>query len=575
MAIETVAALLKRLRVAEGLSQQELADRAGLSVKAISAIESGVRRRPRPQTLRALSSALALSAPERALLLRTVATPPAAQLPRDIADFTGREREILLALEALVSPAGDARGPPVVAMFGRPGVGKSALAVHVAQRLRARFPDGQLYLELRGATPGLSPLEPLEGLGRLLRALGCDPARVPADVEEASGLFRSVTAGRRLLLLLDNARSAQQVRPLLPGRPTCAVVVTSRQALATLEGTRTLRLDVLPEEGALELLGRIAGVERLAADQEAALEVVRWCERLPLAVRIAGARLVAEPDRSVRELAGHLGDAARRLHELRAAELAMRASLDVSLHALSESDDDLDRAAAAAFGLLGLPDVPDIGLAAAARLLDLPDATARTLLQRLADAQLLDSQQPGRYRLHDLGRLYARQRVRDELPETERVAALTRLLGFYTATAWQATGVLRRGTWRLASADPRWTDHGLSFEDASSALAWSEAEHANLLVAMTQAAGDAGLPGELPIQLARALTSFLDLRGYWHDWLGVSEIGLGTARRMRDRVGQANALNDLASAYERLARHADAIACVEEALSTALTARLS
>jgi hypothetical protein len=230
-----------------------------------------------------------------------------------------------------------------------------------------------LYLNLHGATPGLAPLDPLEALGRLLRALGLDSSQVPADVEEAAARFRSLAAERRLLVLLDNARDAEQVRPLLPASPASAVLITSRQALTTLEGVRAVHLDVLAQEQALELLGRIAGQDRVAADPRSAAEVVCCCGRLPLAIRIAGARLASRPGWPMRVLAERVADATHRLEELATGELAVRASFDVSLRTLERSPDPVDRAAAAAFGLLSLPNGPDLGLAAAARLLDEPE----------------------------------------------------------------------------------------------------------------------------------------------------------------------------------------------------------
>jgi hypothetical protein len=239
--------------------------------------------------------------------------------------------------------------------------------------LRAYTPlRSEAPLNLQGATPGLAPLEPLDALGRILRSLDLAPTAIPTEVEEAASRFRSLAADRRLLVLLDNARSAEQVRPLLPASATCAVLITSRQVLATLEGVHPLHLDLLPKQQALELLARVADPQRVAAEPEAAGEVVRLCGRLPLAIRIAGARLAARPNWQVRMLAECLGDAARRLEELDAGKLAGRASFDVSLHALQESPDPIDQAVVAPLGLLIQPDGPDQMLAAAAMRLDHP-----------------------------------------------------------------------------------------------------------------------------------------------------------------------------------------------------------
>ena len=329
------------------------------------------------------------------------------QLPADVATFTGREGELARLIGAL--EAEDRPAPVVCALQGAGGIGKSALAVHAAHRLAGRFPDGQLYVDLHGATDGLSPLAPLEVLGRFLRGLGMEPAAVPTDVEEASAAFRSRVAGRRLLVVLDNARDAAQVRPLLPATPGCAVLVTSRRLLASLDGASHLHLDILPAVDAVELLGRLAGRERVAGEPGPAAEVARWCGWLPLALRISGARLAARPGWPVRALAERLADEQRRLDELDLPDVGVRASFAVSHHELVASTDPLDRAAAGAFGLLGVLDGADVGVPVVARLLDQPADESERVLERLVDAQLLETPSPGRYRLHDLLRLYARE----------------------------------------------------------------------------------------------------------------------------------------------------------------------
>jgi tetratricopeptide (TPR) repeat protein len=442
----------------------------------------------------------------------------------------------------------------IVAIDGMAGVGKSALAIQAGHLLTDAdlYPDGQLYVNLQGSAAGLSPVEPLDALGRMLRSLGVDPVAIPARLEEAAGRFRTLTANRRLLLLLDNARSAEQVRPLLPGGATCGVIVTSREVLATLEGCWTVRLDVLPEEQALQLLGRIVGAERTAVEMASASELVRLCGRLPLAIRIVGARLAARPALPMRELVEQLADVARRLEQLVTGELALRATFEVSLSALRESPNLFDGAAAEAFGLLGLPDGPDIGTPAAARLLDQPEPAAKVLLERLVDANLLDSPRSSRYRFHDLVRLYARECAGSRYTDPERLAAVGRIIGFYAATVWQALAVLRPGDQRLTTADRRWTDGGLRFESASDALNWLEAERANLLASIAQsaAADDSSELVELPGQLAQALFAFFYIRGYWRDWMWANELALEIARRREDRAGEARAIRDLGIVYE-------------------------
>jgi tetratricopeptide (TPR) repeat protein/transcriptional regulator with XRE-family HTH domain len=576
------ASLLRQHRLSANLSQEELAERAGLSAQAISMLERGVRSAPRTSTIESLAVALGLDGSQRRTLIAAARRQPACaaeptvpsgrqdagpvprELPRPPADFTGRETELAALCEHL-APAG------LVVIDGMAGVGKSALAMQAAHRLVAAgaYPDGQLYVDLHGASPGLTPLTPQEALGRLLRSLGLAPASVPRDVEEAAARFRSLVATRRLLLVLDNARSADQVRLVLPGSPSCAVVVTSRQPLASVDAARTLRLDVLPAAPAVELLARIAGRERIAGEPAAAAEVVRACGRLPLALRIAGARLALRPHWTVHDLAERLDDAAQRLQALQVGELAVRASFETSLRALTESADPIDREAAAAFGLLSVPDGSDLSLAAAARLLGRPEAAARNLLERLADVQLLETVRSGRYRFHDLVRLYAREHAAGRHPEPERMAAVARLSGFYTATAWQTLLLLRPGDRRAETADPRWTGGGLAFPDTPAALAWLEAERGNLVAAIMQAIRLAGptFPRELAGQLSRALFGFFVVRGHWNDWVQVNEAVLAGARQAADRAGQAGALADLGSAYEWLGRYPEAIASHQEGLA--------
>jgi DNA-binding SARP family transcriptional activator len=499
------------------------------------------------------------------------------ELPRPPSDFTGRGGELatLLGLTEADGPGDAGTGPPpsdqpvaIGVIDGMSGVGKSALAVQVANRLADHFPDGQLYVNLQGSTPGLTPLHPLEALGRLLRALGLDPAQVPAEVEEAAARFRSLAALRRLLVLLDNARDAEQVRPLLPASRTCAVLITSRQALTTLEGVHAVHLDVLSGQEALELLGRIAGRDRITAEPHAAAEVVRRCGRLPLAIRIAGARLAARPGWSVRVLAERLADATHRLDELATRELAVQASFQVSVDILEQSADPADQAAAAWFGLLSLPDGPDLGRAAAARLLGQPEAAAQSLLERLVDAHLLESPALDRYQLHDLVRLYARQHASSRQAEPERLAALTRLLEFYVATAWHAQALLRPGDRRAAPPRPQERADGPQFPDVLSALAWLEAERANLLAAIGQAAAATpAIPAALTGQLTRGLFGFFLVRGYWQDGVQANRTAVELARRIQDQAAQAHALIDLGAIYRRLGRYHQALACSQEGLA--------
>ena len=547
-------ALLQRYRGFRGLTQEQLAERSGLSAQEISLLERDVRRWPRSTTVESLVKGLDLDAVQREALVaaarrrspaagaRLPSVPIPRELPRPPADFTGRASELATLLHLL--DTGDQ--PVICTIDGMGGIGKSALAIHAAHHVAGAFPDGQLYVDLQGADAALPPLEPASVLGRMLRSLGLEPNAGPATVDEASARFRSLAAARRLLLLLDNASGAEQVRPLLPGSPTCAVVVTSRQPLATLEGATALHLDGLGDEDALELLGRIVGGARVRDEVAAGLDVVQACARLPLAIRIAGARLAARPGWSVGELAGHLTDAASRLDTLRSSEFAVRTSFDVSLRTLEESQEPGDREAAAAFALLGLPDGPDIEVAAAARLLDRAETTSRDLLERLVDAQLLNSPGAGRYRFHDLVRLYAREHAGRALPECEGHAALLRLIGFYDATARGSTG------------DPGRPD----------GMRWLEIERANMVAAIAQAGRFGAADGSpvmdaLACSLARTLSDFFAARACWEDLALANEAALAIARRRGDLAVQAAASRELGRAYDRLGRLPESLACRE------------
>ncbi len=327
---------------------------------------------------------------------------------------------------------------------------------------------------------------------------------------------------------------------------------------------------MLPEEHALELLGQMAGPERLAAQPAAAVAVTRWCGCLPLAIRIAGARLAARPAWPVAALADLLADDSRRLETLEslaAGDIAVRRSFDVSVRALQESPETVDNAAADAFGLLSLADGPDISVAAAAAMIDRPERYARVILEGLVDAQLLATSRPGRYQFHDLLRLYGRQFAAGRYPERDRLAAVTRLITFYTATAWRSLLLFRPGDHRLATANPRWTNGGQLLSDVEQTLEWTDLEHVNLLATVDQAVSAApAVPAELAGQLTRALSACLDRRGYWQDLRRASQLVLELARRDADRAGQAYAHGDLGFACRRLGRYRESANHLEAAL---------
>ncbi|MFP3991804.1 BTAD domain-containing putative transcriptional regulator [Streptomyces sp. E11-3] len=404
-----------------------------------------------------------------------------AQLPATVPDFTGRASFVAELGEVLSSAEG--RVMAVSALAGIGGVGKTTLAVHVAHEVRPHFPDGQLYVDLQGAGPRVA--EPETVLGSFLRALGTADSAIPDSMEERAALYRSLLDGRRVLVLLDNARDAAQVRPLLPGTAGCAALVTSRVRMVDLVGAHLVDLDVMSPEEALQLFTKIVGEERVASEREAALDVVAACGFLPLAIRIAASRLAARRTWTVSVLAAKLGDERRRLDELQAGDLAVKATFELGYGAL-------EPAQARAFRLLGLADSPHISVAAAAALLDLPVEDTEDLLESLVDTSLLESAAPGRYRYHDLVRLYARACAeRDEQPPSERTAALSRLLDFYLATTARVYAIERPGDRLVDHLEPTQFT-GLDFTDGSAARDWLYTEADCLLACVRQSAGDPG-----------------------------------------------------------------------------------
>jgi tetratricopeptide (TPR) repeat protein len=392
-----------------------------------------------------------------------------------VPDFTGRASFVAELSEVLASA--DGRVMAVSALAGIGGVGKTTLAVHVAHQARAAFPDGQLYVDLQGA--GQRAAEPETVLGSFLRALGTADSAIPDSLEERSALYRSVLDGRRVLVLLDNARDAAQVRPLLPGTSGCAALVTSRVRMLDLAGAHLVDLDVMSPDEALALFTKIVGEERVASEREAALDVVAACGFLPLAIRIAASRLAARRTWTVTVLAAKLADERRRLDELQAGDLAVKATFELGYG-------QLEPAQARAFRLLGLADGPDISLAAAAAVLDLPADDTEDLLESLVDTSLLESAAPGRYRFHDLVRLYARACAeRDEHPPSERDAAMSRLLDFYLATAAGVYAIERPGDRLVDHLEPT-AYPGLSFANRHEAQDWLYAEAVSLLACVRQ-----------------------------------------------------------------------------------------
>jgi DNA-binding SARP family transcriptional activator len=474
------------------------------------------------------------------------APPPVpAQLPADIPDFTGRSEQVGRLRELLTGAgSGDSPGAVrVVLVVGSGGLGKSALAVHVAHLLASQFPDGQLYTNLLGAT---QPADPAEVLGRFLRDLGMEGHRIPPGEEERAAQFRTRMAGKRVLVVLDDARDAAQVMPLLPGSASCAVLVTTRNWLPELVGSATLDLDVLSPGEGRELFTRVVGSKRVAAEPAAADEVLAACVGLPLAIRIAGARLATRAAWSVRTLADRLADERRRLDELRVGNLAVRASFEVSFASLRREAAN-GVGPAGAFRLLGLWTGPWIRLPAASALLGESEVDTGDALDALVDAHLLESPEPDRYRFHDLLRVYAADRARTQETEQLRGEAITRLLTWYLHTVEAAATVISPQHTRVPLEPPEGAVRPLHFTTLEEAIAWCETERAGLMAA-TRLAAASGLH-EIAWKLPAAAMSFYYRRSHWGDWVAAHRTGLDSARALGDQGAQAWMLNNLGMAY--------------------------
>jgi DNA-binding SARP family transcriptional activator/tetratricopeptide (TPR) repeat protein len=467
------------------------------------------------------------------------------QLPASVRHFAGRAEE-LERLSALAADVADQPSTAVIsAIGGMAGVGKTALALHFAHQVAGRFPDGQLYVDLRGFDPHGRPVQAAEAIGGFVAALGVDPRDIPADLDARAGLYRSLLAGRRMLVVLDNAYEAAQVRPLLPGSGGCLVLVTSRNQLAGLaaaEGALLVTLDVLAHDDAISLLAARVGAGRVAGELTAAAEIINLCGRLPLALAIAAARAAARPAHPLAALAAELREADGRLDALDADE-----TVASTRAVFSWSYRHLTGEAARMLRLLGIHPGPDISAAAAASMAAIPLKQARHTLRVLAAANLITEYLPGRYALHDLLRAYAAEQARAVRHTEDHPTAIRRMLDHYLHTANTADLMTSQMTlWErdpvaLGVPCPGVSPEGFAARDQ--ALAWFDAEHAVLVKVTGQAAGT-GFDAHA-WQLARSLVVFFRLRGRWHDLVATQRIALAAARRLRDQGAQAGVHCDL------------------------------
>ncbi|SNT42788.1 NB-ARC domain-containing protein [Actinomadura meyerae] len=475
--------------------------------------------------------------------------PAPAQLPPP-GLFANRRAE-LRRLAALAEEP----GPGPVVLTGPGGVGKTTLALHWLHEIKDGY-DGQLFIDLRGFSGG-EPLPPDEPLERFLRALGAAPEHIPVGADEQSALFRSMTAGRRLVIMLDNAVSAAQVRPLLPGDGPALVVVTSRHRLTGLvvDGARFLDVDPLGEPGALELLERLIGADRIGAERDHARDLVALCGTLPLAVCASGARLAARRRWPIARAVAELGDEARRLAALRTREgdISVGAVFNTSYQALDEEQ-------AAAYRLLGVHPGPDLCAAAAAALIGTDEDDAARLMDGLVDASLLQERPEDRYGFHDLVRLHARDQ--SLAPAADRAAAFERLADWYLATAVAADRTLMPGRWHLGEryAEPR-DDR---FASRGQALDWLALERPNL-AAVAQEAHDTGLHA-VAWQLAEAMWPLFLQRRHYPSWIRMYELGRAAAESCGDAKAQARMLEGLGVARLNLQEFGTATVHYEAAL---------
>jgi DNA-binding SARP family transcriptional activator/tetratricopeptide (TPR) repeat protein len=538
---------------AELAAQDGAAMLAGAAAQAGAVPDAGPAAQPGPP-----------SAPRSPVtgFVPSIAASQVAQLPADIPDFTGRTEHVQKLHDLLAGPGRpDSPGAVVVAaVIGAGGLGKTTLAVHAAHQLRGQFPDGQLYANLHGA--GAQPVAAGDVLARFLRDLGMDPERIPVGEEERAAQFRSRVTDRRVLIVLDDAKDAAHVRPLLPGSASCAVLVTTRNRMPDLAGSRFVDLDVLDAAEAWDMFAGIIGPGRAEAEPEATRDVLTACAGLPLAIRIAGARLAARGGWTVRTIAARLADERRRLDWLRTGDLAVRACFEVSFTSLPRNGTGVDPTHA--FRVLGLWPGPTIGLPAAAALLGQPEEDVADALEVLVDAQLLQAPAPDRYRFHDLLRTYAAERALAEEPAAVREDAIRRLLTWYLYTVEAVAQMIAPHRYRipLPAADP--DEKPLAFGSVPDALKWCEAERPNLVAGTRQAA--ASEFHQLAWRLAVACLSFFHKRAYWADWVETHQIALASARAIGDRRAEALVMNNLGTAFTRQGMD-EAAECFEQALA--------
>jgi tetratricopeptide (TPR) repeat protein/transcriptional regulator with XRE-family HTH domain len=573
------AGLLRQLRAEARLTQQELAEAAGLSIRSVSDLERGLTRTAHKDTAQLLAGALGLAGPVRELFVAAargkaeadevlaarhgMATGASAAvatraLPRDVAVFTGRQAELAQLAGAVNALASDAGVVGIHAIDGMAGVGKTTFAVHAAHRLAPDFPDGQFFVPLHGHTPGQQPVDPADALASLLLTARVPAAQIPPGLAARAGRWRDQVAGKKILLLLDDAASHEQVRPLLPGTAGSLVLVTSRRRLTALEDAAVISLDTLPPGEAAVLLARLARSPELGSGTDPGREITRLCGYLPLAIAMVASQLRHHPAWTAGQVAAELTGATDRLALMHAENLSVAAAFDLSYAELTPGSQQL-------FRRLGLVPGPSFDGAAAAALAGTGLDAARRRLGELYDQHLIGEPAPGRYQLHDLLRQHARALAAADDP-SDGDAAVEWLLDYYLHTALAAGEHLSTGR---PSGDPlpsaRPPEYAPPVSTPGQAVTWLEAERANLQAAASYAAA-CGRSRHATL-IPAAMEVFLAARGHWDQALAMDQTAVAAARHAGDRPGQARALILLSLPQFRTDDRAGAMASSREALA--------
>jgi tetratricopeptide (TPR) repeat protein/transcriptional regulator with XRE-family HTH domain len=556
------ATLLWQLRTDVGLTQEELAQVAGVSTRTVSDLERGINQTARRATARRLADALRLSGEVRAefeasalgrrpagVSSRSDAGMETRTLPRDIATFTGREAE----LQALISSASSGV-IGVYAVGGMAGIGKTAFAVHAAHRLAPRFPDGQIFLPLHGHTPGRAPVDPSEALASLLVIAGIPSRRIAADLEARTAQWRDRLAGRRLLLVLDDAADTGQVQPLLPSSSESLVLITSRRRLTALEEATAINLDTLSPSAAAALLVKLANRPGLAVDQAGVHEVARLSGYLPLALGMLARQLHHHPSWTPADLAADLGATQDRLDTITTENRSVAAAFNLSYGDLTVNQQQM-------FRWCGLHPGTDIDAYAAAALADSDLATARRQLAALYDYYLLTEPRHGRYHLHDLVREHARVLAADD-PPAELAAAMDRLLDYYQRTAGTAERLI--AVYNRPGPPPETGPVATQLHDTAMALAWERTERANLLACLDHVARTD--QKARVVGITAALSALFQHDGPLSDAVPRHAAAARAARDIGDRLGEASALHDLGAAQCLYGEYAAATDSLEAGL---------